>query len=74
MGTITDYPHAGNGPIDVNISAGNLEITAGEIAADIPVDGSVTVWNGGAYIGVSSNLTGSVSGSVLVKPSTSSFP
>ena len=69
VGTVSD-------PIDVNITAGDLEITAGGIVDDplFLVDGSITAWNNGDFWGVSSNITGTVSGSIIVNPATSLFP
>ncbi|MCM8766297.1 MAG: hypothetical protein NC920_05640, partial [Candidatus Omnitrophica bacterium] len=86
VGTISDYPSSGYGPVNVNIS-GNLVITAGGSSLPL-VDGSVTPWNGGAYWPVSSNITGTVSGSttytgaypgdpsanIVLVPATSGFP
>ncbi|MCM8794091.1 MAG: hypothetical protein NC898_06535, partial [Candidatus Omnitrophica bacterium] len=86
VGTISGYPSAGYGPINVDIG-GNLVITAG--GASLPlVDGSVTAWNGGAFWPVSSNITGTVLGStvytgaypgdpsanIVLIPATSGFP
>jgi len=58
-------------PINLSIG-GNLALTAGSSLPPL-VDGSVTVWNGGVYWPVSSNLIG-VSGTINIIPATSLFP
>jgi len=79
VGTISAYPSSGYGPIDVDV-VGNLFITAGGVLLLPLVDGSVTAW-AGHFWPVSSNITGTVSGSmtytgtnIVIKPATSSFP
>lgn len=78
VGTISGYPSAGYGPVNVNIG-GNLVITAGGSALPL-VDGSITPW-AGTFWPVSSNIIGIVSGSttytganIVLIPATSGFP
>ena len=78
----TSYLIAPNGvvgtidePINVDITSGDLEITAGGIDNTTLVDGSITAWNNDTDWGVSSNIIGTVFGDVIVNPAdATSFP